>query len=148
MGQYSEMQIDLMTQVFDTMQQYEDGNKNALDAYLQLRHFKEQAQEICDAIKEWEYLNAEIIANEANDYPQGYNGYKVAMVGGRKTYDFSRINEIQEAKDRVKELEDKYKAILEAKLKGATHANVSDDGEELELPEINYGKGYLKASKL
>ena len=33
--------------------------------------------------------------------------------------------------------------MFEAKAKGLPHANVSEDGEELPLPEVNYGKSYL-----
>ena len=83
------------------------------------------------------------IENEASQYPEGYKGFEIRAVSGRKTFDYSGIPEWNEAKQKLKDCEGKYKSMFEAKAKGLNYANVSEEGEELPLPEIKYGKSYL-----
>lgn len=143
-----EMHMDMMQEVANTIQSYEDGSITALDAFINLKECKEHAEVIVKAVKDFESENLETIANDASEYPNGYKGYEIKAVNGRKTYDFSKVEEVTSLKSELKEVENKYKSMLDAKIKGAVHANVSEDGEELTLPEIKYSKGYLRVSKL
>lgn len=147
MGHNSELQIDMMQSLADTMQGYENGNVSALDAFIELRQYKDQAQTVIDAVKQFESENLETIANDASEYPNGYKGFEIKAVNGRKAYDFSKVSEVQELTSKLKEAQSKYKSMLDARIKGAVHANISEDGEELELPEIKYSKSYLKVTK-
>jgi len=80
---------------------------------------------------------------KAEKYQGVYLGCEIKQVAGRKTYNFKNVPAWIEAEENKKQIEEQYKLMFEAKMKGLPHANISEDGEELPLPEINYGKSYL-----
>ncbi len=134
------------TTVQKIIQSVEEGELREIDALIAMREIKTSAEIALATIKKFEEQNLETIASQASEYPRGYMGYSISMVQGRKTYDFSNIPEHQDAKYNLKTIEDKYKAILEAKIKGAAHADITEDGEVLTLPEIKYSAGYLRVA--
>ena len=94
-------------------------------------------------IKDFEDTRINEIANEVEQYNGVYQGFEIKLVNGRKTYSFNNIPAWVEAEENKKNIEDQYRLMFEAKSKGLPHANISEDGEELPLPEVNYGKSYL-----
>jgi len=140
---------EMMKEAIEIISSVDNGMKIELDALIELRELKTKADLILTYVKKFETDNLELIANQAAEYPKGYRGCVVSFVSGRKTYDYSKVEEVSEAKHNLKTMEEKYKAMLEAKLKGAYHADITEDGEVLILPEIKYGAGYLtvRASK-
>jgi hypothetical protein len=138
--------MEIINQTQEIIEKVKEGLITEIDALVELRKIKSQAEIALASIKSFEEENLDTIANQASEYMNSYGGYNIIMVQGRKTYDYSKIEEYKEAKYHLKSVEEKYKAMLDAKLKGAVHANVTEDGEELTLPEINYGKGYLRVT--
>ena len=138
--------MNLLQQLQDTVQKVDDGMLSELDALIDLRELKTTADLILGAVKQFETENAEDIANQANEHPNGYRGFKVTLVSGRKTYDYSGVPEVMSAKDYVKDMETKYKRMHDSFISGNTNSNVTTDGEILPMPRIKYGSGYLKVT--
>ena len=67
-----------------------------------------------------------------------YKGAKFEVRSGGRTFNFKGIREWQIAADNLKEIEDKYKQAFISKEKGLMP--VDDNGELLDLPEVNYRK--------
>ncbi len=53
----------------------------------------------------------------------------------------------QEADNQKKNVEAKYKAAFNAKQKGLAYAGVSEDGEELPMPELKFGSSSIVVKK-
>lgn len=119
------------------------GEMNPLAAVIELRKYRKHLENSLALIKDFEIEYYEEIQNEAEKYQNQYDGFKFEFRNGRKTYDFKSIPEWQSAEKYKKEIEAKYKSMLQAKINGAPHANVSEDGEELPLPEVKYSKSSL-----
>jgi len=121
--------------------QVEQGNRNALIAYAQM---KRTADEYSRAISQIEHLAME----EAHSFGEKSfetQGYKFEIRNGAKRYDYSGIDEWKEQRDALKETEERYKAAFIARQKGLLTA--SEDGEELQLPELKISKDSLVLKK-
>ena len=143
MGKYSEMHIALREEIMNLSHQAEEGELSNLDALIEMRKHREEFEKGLALIKDFEDTKINEIANEASQYPDGYRGFEIKMVNGRKTFNYKGIPAWIEAEENKKKIEEQYRLMFEAKAKGLPHANVSEDGEELPLPEVNYGKSYL-----
>lgn len=125
----------------ELVEQVEQGNRSALATYAEL---KKTAQEYANAISQVE----SIAMTEAETYGsksfQAY-GHSFEIRNGAKRFDYSGISEWQTYKKALSDCESRYKAAFEAKQKGILIA--SGDGEELEMPEINYSKDSLVLKK-
>ena len=143
MGKYSEMHIALQDEIMNLSHQAEEGELSNLDALIEMRKHREEFEKGLALIKDFEETKINEIANEASQYPDGYRGLEIKMVNGRKTFNYKGIPAWIEAEENKKKIEEQYRLMFEAKAKGLPHANVSEDGEELLLPEVNYGKSYL-----
>lgn len=143
MGKYSEMHIALQEEIMNLSHQAEEGELSNLDALIEMRKHREEFEKGLALIKDFEDTKINEIANEASQYPDGYRGFEIKMVNGRKTFNYKGIPAWIEAEENKKKIEEQYRLMFEAKAKGLPHANVSEDGEELPLPEVNYGKSYL-----
>lgn len=71
---------------------------------------------------------------------RGHKGYSFEVRKGRVTYSYKGIEEWEFCNKAKQDCEKKLKSILNAKINGAVHANISEDGEEMDLPVISYGK--------
>ena len=143
MGKYSDMHIALQEEIMNLSHQAEEGELSNLDALIEMRKHREEFEKGLALIKDFEDTKINEIANEASQYPDGYRGFEIKMVNGRKTFNYKGIPAWIEAEENKKKIEEQYRLMFEAKAKGLPHANVSEDGEELPLPEVNYGKSYL-----
>lgn len=121
----------------------DSGHESFLDVFMAMRLDREYMKQNLEYIAQWEAQFHDEIVREMQDYPEGKNGFEFEVRMGRKTWSFKGIPEWEDANDFKKQVESKYKAIWEAKQKGAVHADVSEDGEELPLPEIGYTKSSL-----
>ena len=140
-----EMYMDMQQELAATITDYENGNIGVLDALTSLRTKRVWLEDGLSIIKDFESGAISEIAESAKEYQGKYNGFTIEVRQGRKTYDFSKIDEIKIAKANVKELEDYYKKAFEAKQKNILTA--SEDGEEIQLPELKYGKSYAIVNK-
>lgn len=143
MGKYSEMHIALQDEIMNLSHKAEEGELSNLDVLIEMRKHREEFEKGLALIKDFEETKINEIANEASQYPDGYRGFEIKMVNGRKTFNYKGIPAWIEAEENKKNIEEQYRLMFEAKAKGLPHANVSEDGEELPLPEVNYGKSYL-----
>lgn len=143
MKESNQLFTELQDQMMNTIHQAKEGEISNLDAAIDLRENRKKLEDCLAVIKSYENENLEQIASEASEYKDGYRGYQFEYRNGRKMYSYKGIPDWQEAEKTKKEIEKKYKSMLDAKINGAVHANVSEDGEELALPEISYGKSSL-----
>lgn len=121
----------------------EHGKISYLDAFINIRFNRSKMEETLLLIKDWEKENQTEIEYEVQKHPEGYRGKEFEIRGGRKMFSFKGIPEWEEATSFKKDVEEKYKAMFHAKMKGLEYANTSADGEILPLPEISYGKGSI-----
>lgn len=133
----------ILDELIETISQVEEGNMNHLDAVIKMREKKSLLEKAMEAIADFEAENREKIELEAKEYNNEYHGHKFEFRNGRTMYNYKGIPEWLEAENQRKAVEEKYKAMLKAKLKGMDYANVTQEGEELPLPEVKYGKGSL-----
>jgi len=149
MGKHSEMHIALQDEIMSLFNKASEGELTNLDALIEMRKHREEFEKGLALIKDFENRKINEIANEASCYPDGYRGFEVKMVNGRKIFNFEGVPAWVEAEKNIKSIEEQYKMMFEAKAKGLSYANISADGEELPLPEISYGKSFLtvKAKK-
>lgn len=143
MGKFSEMHIAIQDELINIAHLAGEGELSNLDALIEMRNHRSEFEKSLALIKGFEDDNINFIANEASQYPLGYKGYEIKMVSGRKTFSFKNIPDWIAAEENKKAIEEQYRLMFEAKIKGLPHANISADGEELPLPEINYGKSFL-----
>jgi len=119
----------------------EQGKRSALIAYA---HLKRTADEYTSAIKQIE----DNAMNEAHNFGEKSfetQGFKFEIRNGAKRFDYSGIDEWKEQRDALKETEERYKAAFIARQKGLMTA--SEDGEELQLPELKISKDSLVLKK-
>lgn len=148
MGKSSEMHIRIQDEILNTVEKAQEGELNHLDALLELREHRELLEKALEIIKDYETSKIDEISREAAKYPEGYRGFQVTLVNGRKTFSYKGIPEWEQAESEKKKIEEKYKAMFEAAQKGAVYANVGADGEELPMPEVNFGKSFLTVKPL
>lgn len=124
----------------DILNKYFDGNILLEDALIQMELKRHELEMELTYLKDFKSEKSQDIDLLSKEYKDGFKGYRFEVRQGRKTYNFKGIEEWENCDKAKKECESKLKAMLTAKIKGAVHANISEDGEELELPELNYGK--------
>lgn len=125
----------------EIFQQYREGEILLEDATILLREIRSSYEKELNEIKEFEHENLE-------RYNEGcYKGFEFKVVNGPKTYDFSGIDDHNKAVKTVKDIEEKAKTVFEM-YQTTGQRPITEDGELLELPKINYGKSYLKVTKL
>lgn len=115
-----------------------DGNKTIEETIINL---EQRSNEINDELKFYRDFKDEYfeqIAELKNNYPDGYNGYIFEVRNGATRFSYNNISEWQEINNQLKECEAKYKQVFLSIQKGIMVAD--SDGQELELPKVNYGK--------
>ena len=125
------------------MQEYEDGNIDALETAVKMRKDYERLEVQMNLRKAWLDENKESIESEASKHPEGFKGYKVVMQT-RPSYDFKNIDEWKVLEKAKKDFEAKSKAALLMVQKGGL--NVDADGAEIPLPEVK-NTSFLKFDK-
>jgi soluble cytochrome b562 len=148
MGKSSEMFMQMQEKLSYIKSQNEQGYYSNLDALLEMREYRYGAENIIEITKLFENNKISEISRDANANNNKYNGFQITEVSGRKTYDFSNIPEVKKAKENLSNIEDKYKSMFVAKINGNPHANISEDGEQLPLPELKIGKSFITVKKI
>ena len=130
-----------MRRTKEIFQQYREGEILLEDATIYLREIRNNYEQELKEIKEFEHENLE-------RYNEGsYKGFEFKVVNGRKTYDFSEIEEHEIAVKNVKDIEKTAKTSFDM-YQTTGQKPITEDGEMLALPKIKYGKSYLKVTKL
>lgn len=120
---------------------YHEGDNDVLDALLQLKKYEDELNECLDWIKRFKDENSNQIDAAASMHNHLYKGFEIKYRSGGMMFDFSKLQEYNIAKDNLKEIEDKYKQAYISKRKGLIP--ISEDGEELHLPEVKPRKGSI-----
>lgn len=145
---YSVDSLNVFEQLSDTFLQqvdeYEAGNVDALETAIRMRKDYEKLEVQMNMRKSWIDEQKDEIENEADKYPEGYNGYKITKQT-RETKSFKNIAEWLKLEKAKKDLEAKSIAALNMVRKGGL--NVDENGEEIELPEISV-TSFIKFDKL
>lgn len=119
----------------------ESGNMMVLDAVIEFRKAKAFFESQLDLIKSFEEQYQSQIESEANAYQNEYKGAKFEFRSGGKIFNFKGISEIDTKESELKDLKAVYQAAWENKQKGLLA--VTEDGEELQLPTVNYRKSSM-----
>lgn len=138
--------MDLNSKIDQIWQDFEEGNINCLDALLLAREVKNEADNIVEAIKKFENNIQEYVETECKDYPDGYKGFKVSVMGGRKSYDWSNVPEVLQIEAQLKAKKKWYETAF--KLGGAVKEGDTFFYEGKPLPEIKYGKSFIKVESI
>lgn len=150
MGKNKELFMDMLTEIADVAIQFDNGDIEILNALTQLENYKGPLQRGLDVIKHFKDQNTEEIDAASKNFKDGYGGYLIEVRNGGRMLNFKGIEEWQECDELKKDCEKKYKTMLDAKIAGNANANISKDGEVLELPVVTYRKSsvILKEKKL
>lgn len=148
MGKSSEMFMRMREELAYIESQNESGYYSNLDTLLEMRKYRSGAEDIIELVKTFENNKITEIGQEALLHNGKYKGFQITETAGRKTFDYSNVPEVQVAKENLVETEEKYKTMFNAKINGNPHANISEDGEELPLPELKIGKSFITVKKL
>lgn len=132
-----------MSNIKQIIEDYKEGEISLLDATLALRKIRKSHEAEIEMIKAFEYDNLQ----EFEQYKgESYMGFEFTVVPGRKTYNFKEIPEWNGTMAEVKKIEAQAKMAFDM-FQTTGRRPMTEDGEILPLPEINYGKSYLKIVK-
>lgn len=145
---YSVENLNVFDELSDTflkqVDDYEAGNVDALETGIRMRKDYEKLEIQMNLRKTWIDEQKNEIENEADKYPEGYNGYKIVKQT-RETKSFKNIAEWLQLEKARKDFEAKSIAALNMVRKGGL--NVDENGEEIPLPEISISS-FIKFDKL
>lgn len=147
MGATSEMYIQMQDEIMQTIGRAEDGNMTHLDAVLELRGKRSMLEDAIGMIKQFEDDQQDQIQREAEQYQNEYKGYKFEFRSGRQSFVFKGIPQWEKLEAAKKAFEDQGKAAFKLYQKTGSKP-ITEDGEELPLPEVKYGKGYMVVKEL
>jgi len=123
----------------------ENGEKDALDVFISFKTISEALDKAKKSIDDKAMIEADKYQSDT------YNGFKVSVIQGRKTFDFKTIKEYSEKQTELKQIEAKYKSAFDGVQKGTVQIDgdnwIDQNGEILPLPKISYGKSYIKIEK-
>jgi hypothetical protein len=117
-----------------------NGEYDPLEAFGVLKKIETLLGNSIDKIKD-------LAIEEASKYESTFevSGIKFEKRVGSKRFNFKMIDEWVDAKNKLSEIEEKYKQAYFSKQQGLLA--VTDDGEELVLPTIEYSKDSLIVKK-
>lgn len=138
MGATSELHIRMQDELMNTVHRANEGEITMLDALIYLEGERKHLENSLAIVKSFKDEQFENIANEAENHKDGYKGYSITVKNGGKVFKYDHIKEWKEAEAHRKAIEEKHKQAFISKAKGLLIA--SEDGEEIEIPEIKYRK--------
>lgn len=136
MGATSEMFIQMQEEFMNTCENVDNGEISVLDAVIEMRNQRAMHEQMLKNFKNFEKEKADEIETEADAYGNKYKGATFEFRSGGKSFDYKGISEIDELENQLKEKKSLYKTAWENKQKGLL--NVTEDGEELQLPKVKY----------
>lgn len=139
---YEELQQKLSYE----LQCLEEGHVQALDVLIELESDRYYLGKYLEQIDQFKTEYQDQIESESNSYQGQYKGHKIEVRQGRQMFNYKGIKEVAEKENELKELKEKAKQAFIAKQKGMLP--VSEDGEEIELPEVSYAKSSVVAKKI
>ena len=125
--------------ITEIINKYNQGDISLEDAVVQAEEVRKKFEYELSSLKDFKYYHSESIERLSKELPNGHKGFLFEVRKGRITYDFKGIEQWEFLNKQKQDYETKLKTILKAKINGAIYANVTEDGEDLQLPKINYG---------
>ena len=155
MGKSAELFLQIQEELVNTHTQVQEGELSNLDGLIAMRKAKAEAEKVLEIVSNFESERQNEIVNEAVNYPEGYCGYKVSLVNGRKLFSFKGIAEVEELEKQAKAEKDRFQTAFESFQKGLIQTSevdgvlywIDDNGELHKFPEMNVGKSYLKVEQ-
>jgi hypothetical protein len=157
MSKSAKLFLAIREELLNTHNQVTEGELSNLDGLIEMRKAKAQAEAILEDVKRFEDDRLNEITNEAQSYNGKYCGFEIKSVAGRKLFSFKGIEEHENAKATVSEIEEKYKSAFDGFQKGTVQTDVDENGvrywidESGELkpfPEMNIGKSFLQVKEI
>lgn len=139
---YFEIQSQLIEK---TINEVKEGNLESFETYAYLDAIEKRAKQAKTEIKE-------IVLEESKNYLEGNSkeftkgNIKYSFKSGSTRYNFNKIKKYQEKQKELKEIEEQSKQAFIAKQKGILTA--TEDGEEIEMPEVSYTSDSLSVKFL
>lgn len=115
----------------------ENGERDALSAYATIKKLEKEFNLAKSQLEPLAMVEAEKFGQKSFEH----QGVKFEIRNGATRYSYKNITEWQNKSKELKELEARAKQAFIAKQKGILTA--TEDGEEIELPEVNYSKDSL-----
>lgn len=131
-----------MKDIDKILEDVQEGRIEALESYAELKLY---AKEIADAIKEVEPFALDE-AQKQDDKKFTFKGYLFEFRNGTPRYNYKNIESWNKKQAELKEIEKTAKAALQAANKNLLTA--TEDGEEVQLPEVTYAKDSLSVRLL
>lgn len=126
--------LNAMPKLLDLeIKEFEAGNISSLDLALKFRGYSEVFKSLNEKMDEWTKENRISISDEADKYPEGYQGYKISLQS-RETPNYKHIAKWIELEKAKKDFEEKCKLAFKLVQKGGL--NVDESGEEIPLPVV------------
>ena len=156
MGASKDLFGKIFNEIENQLNAHQEGEVSTLDTLLYLRNFRQKAEQITDAVKQFENDNIEKIATEADKYDGRYCGFEVKRVKGREGFKWDSVTEVKEHESKVKDIKKKYKIAFAGHQKGAIITQevdgvlywVDGDGSLNPFPEKTYGVSYVTVKEI
>lgn len=116
----------------------QNGYLDPLEAFGKIKQVEKMFKDAKNEIEEQ-------AINEAQKEDKTFekHGFKFTSTDGRKIFNFSELSEWKEAKENLKKIEDKYKALYKLHETAETISVDESTGEVLELPIMTKTKASL-----
>jgi len=115
----------------------ENGEANSLEVFAVIKKIEKMFKEAKDKLDPYAIEDAE---KQGKSSFVAY-GQAFEIRNGGRTFDFKGIKEYEDAKKKLKDVEEKYKQAYLSKEKGLMVA--SGDAEEMQLPTVTFKKNSL-----
>lgn len=145
MGISKQLFIEMQEEFLETCEEFENGNISALDCAVMFKKDNDYFEQLINERKSFLDENKQEIESESSQYgKEGYKGF-IFTVQQRKTLDFSKIPEVSNLKNKIKDIETKGKLALQLIEKGVEPLDVTT-GELLPIPEVKVSS-FIKIDK-
>lgn len=135
-----ELGIDLEN--YEEEEEYNSIN-DALDIFQDL---KEKISELKEELNNAESYILDYVELHGGEVE--INGLSVKKVAGRKLFDFKSVDEVAIMEYELKKKKEFLKKLRVAKMNDITFQAIDEStGEVLQLPEVSFGKAYIKMLK-
>jgi len=146
MGFSKDIFLDMQQEIIDRINDVDNGNTEIIPVLIELEQYRKLLDDTTAIIKSFKDENVQNIQSNAIDYQNEYGGYKIEVRSGGRMYNYKMIEDWQECNQALKDCEARSKQALLSKEKGMMVA--TEEGEEIQLPEISYRKDSVIIKKL
>ena len=126
--------------ITEIINKYDKGEISLEDAVVEAEQVRKHFEAELAFLKDFKYSHSESIERLTKELPDGHRGFLFEVRKGRVTYDFKGVEQWEFFNKQKQDYETKLKTIVKAKMSGAIYANVTEDGEEIQLPTIKHGR--------